>query len=49
MAAIQTDKNNANEVWKDTFDKGYIHQFQPKSTHEIQKQRQKYTDEIDYV
>ena len=27
-----------NKVWPDTYDKGYIHQFQPESTHKIHQQ-----------
>ena len=33
MAAAQAAENlETNKTWSDTFDEGYIHQFQPKPT-----------------
>ena len=36
MAAAQATENNGMYVaWSDIFYEGYIHQFQPESTHKI--------------
>ena len=31
-----------NEAWPDTFDEGYIYQFQPEPAHKIHEQQQKH-------
>ena len=33
MAAAQAAE--ISEVWPDTYDEGYVHQFQPEPTHKI--------------
>ena len=32
---MQLKTMEMNEAWPDAYDEGYIHQFQPKPTHEI--------------
>ena len=37
MTAAKAAENHGDEAWPDTFDEGYIHQFQPSPTHKIHK------------
>ena len=42
MAATKAAENHGDDTWPDTYDEGYIHQFQPGPTHKIQYQQQKH-------
>ena len=42
MAATKAAENHGDDTWPDTYDEGYIHQFQPGPTHKIQHQQQKH-------
>ena len=35
MAAVQAAENYGDEVWPDTYDEAYIHQFHLEPTHKI--------------